>query len=177
MAAMKRPVWIIAGVVVLGALVAWLALRQPSENIVVNFIDAFPEAVEKRPEGADTFTVTDVTLAGVTKRAIVAKNPSRIAWSVTIPENARLVLSAGIREEGWTMAGDGVSFRASLNDDEVLNLLVDPYGDPSARGWQDVEVDLSEFAGETMNVFLKTFTGRTPQGDLPVWGEPRIITR
>jgi hypothetical protein len=177
MAAMKRPVWIVAGVVVLGALVLWLALREPSENVVVSFVDSFPEAVEKRPDAPDTFTISDVTLAGVTKRAIVAKNPSRIAWSVTIPENARLVLSAGIREEGWTVARDGVSFRASLNDDEVLNLLVDAYGDASARRWHDVEVDLSEFAGETMNVFLKTFTGRTADGDLPVWGEPRIVTR
>jgi hypothetical protein len=176
MAAMKRPVWIIAGIVVLGGLVLWLVLRPRAENVVVNFVDDFSAAVERRPT-PDTFTTSDVTLAGVTKRSIVAKNPSRIAWSVTIPENARLVLSAGIQEEGWTTAGDGVSFRASLNDDEVLNLLVDPYGDASARRWHEVEVDLSEFAGETMNVFLKTFTGRTATGDLPVWGEPRIITR
>ena len=176
MTAMKRPVWIIAGIVVLGVLVAWLVLRQPSENVVVNFVDEIGAAVEKRP-GDDTFRVEEVTIAGETKRAILAKNPSRIAWTQVIPENAFLLASLAIGEEGWTVAGDGVSFRVSLNDDEVLNYLVDAYGDASARRWHDVEIDLSEFAGETMNVFLKTFTGRSAAGDFPVWGEPRIITR
>jgi hypothetical protein len=177
---MKRSVWIIAALVVLGGLVAWLALRQESENVVVNFIDDFGKAVESRPAG-DTFAIADTTLAGQTKRAMTAKTPSRIAWAVTIPENAWLVVSAGLVEEAWTVAGDGVVFRISLNDDEVLNMVVDPYGDPSARRWNDFEVDLAEFAGETMNVYLKTFTSppgkNNPDGDLPVWGEPRIVVR
>jgi hypothetical protein len=181
MARMKRPVWIFAGVLVLAGLVAYLALRPVSEHVVVNFIDAFDEAVERRPVGDDTFTVGEATLAGVTKRAIRAKNPSRIAWTVTIPDNAWLVVSAGIAEEAWTVAGDGVAFRISLNDDEVLNMLVDAYSDPSVRRWNDYEVDLSEFAGETMNVFLKTFASppgaNNTDGDLPIWGEPRIVTR
>jgi hypothetical protein len=180
MARMKRPVWIVAGLVVLAALVAYLALRQPSENVVINFLDAFDQSVERRPNGA-SFDVVDVTLAGETKRAFKPPANSRIAWSVTIPENAFLVGSAALSEEAWTTKGDGVVFRASLNDDEVLNIVVDPYGDPAARRWQDFEVDLSEFAGETMNVFLKTFAsppGRNnTEGDMPVWGEPRIVTR
>jgi hypothetical protein len=177
MTAMKRSVWIVAGIIVLGGLVAWLAFRGESENVVINFVDAFGQAVEKRPPGDDTFTISDVTLAGTTRRAIVTKNPSRIAWSVTVPENAWLVVSAGVKEEGWTVAGDGVSFRISMNDDEVLNQLIDPYADTSERRWNDFEIDLSEFAGETMNLYLKTFTGGNTDGDLPVWGEPRIVTR
>jgi hypothetical protein len=175
MAPMKRSVWIIA-VVVLVALVAWLMLRRGSEDVAVNFIDDFAEAVEKRPTDAP-FTVVDATLAGQTKRAITVPSPSRIAWSVTIPDNAWLLVSAGLTEDAWTTAGDGVSFRISLNDDEVLNMLLDPYGDAAVRRWNDFEVDLSEFAGETVNLYLKTFTGGTREGDKPVWGEPRIITR
>jgi hypothetical protein len=68
-----------------------------------------------------------------------------------------------------------------MNDDEVLNMPIDPFGDPGARRWNDFEIDLSEFAGETMNVFLKTFpsppASSDTNGDMPVWGEPRIITR
>ena len=177
MTPMKRPVWIVAGVVVLAGLIAWLAFRGESENVVVNFVDDFAKAVERRPPGDETFSVADVTIAGATKRAIVTKNPSRIAWSVTVPENAWLIVSAGVKEEGWKIAGDGVSFRISMNDDEVLHMVIDPYGDPGDRKWNDLEVDLSEFAGETVNLFLKTFTGGNGDGDLPVWGEPRVIIR
>lgn len=177
---MKRPVWIVAGIVVLGVLVLWLALRRPSENVVINFVDEIAQTTERRPADG-TFDVGEVTLDGETRRVIRAPANGRIAWSVTIPENAFLVGSAALAEEAWTTKGDGVVFRASLNDDEVLNIVVDPFGEPSARRWQDFEVDLSEFAGETMNVFLKTFAsppGRNnTDGDLPLWGEPRIITR
>ena len=180
MAPMKRSVWIVAGIVVLAGLVLWLAFRGESENVVVNFVDDFGQAVEKRPVDA-SFSVSDVTLAGQTKRAIVTPSPSRIAWTVTIPENARLLVSGGVREEAWTTKGDGVVFRISMNDDEVLNMVIDPFGDPSARKWNDFEIDLSEFAGETVNVFLKTFASppgsSDANGDQPVWGEPRIITR
>jgi hypothetical protein len=180
MSAMKRPVWIVAGIVVLGGLIAWLAFRGESENVVVNFVDDFAQAVEKRPTNA-TISVSDVTLAGQTKRAIVAPGSSRIAWTVTIPEHAWLLVSGGLREEAWTTKGDGVVFRISMNDDEVLNMAIDPFGDTAARRWNDFEIDLSEFAGETMNVFLKTFPSppgsNDTNGDMPVWGEPRIITR
>lgn len=180
MAAMKRPVWIVAGIVILGGLVAWLAFRGESENVVVNFVDDFAQAVEKRPVDA-AFTVADVTLAGDLKRAIVAPGASRIAWAVTIPENAWLLVSGGLREEAWTTKGDGVVFRISMNDDEVLNMAINPFGDSGARRWNDFEIDLSEFAGETINVFLKTFPSlpgsNDSDGDMPVWGEPRIVTR
>jgi len=147
---------------------------------VVSFVDDFAQAVEKRPTNA-TISVSDVTLAGQTKRAIVAPGSSRIAWTVTIPEHAWLLVSGGLREEAWTTKGDGVVFRISMNDDEVLNMVIDPFGDTAARRWNDFEIDLSEFAGETMNVFLKTFPSppgsNDTNGDMPVWGEPRIITR
>ena len=180
MTPMKRPVWIVAGVVVLAALIVWLAFRGESENVVVNFVTDFEKSVERRPVSA-TFSTADVTLAGTTKRAIVAPGASRIAWTVTIPEQAWLLVSGGLREEAWTTKGDGVVFRISMNDDEVLNMVIDPFGDSAARRWNDFEIDLSEFAGETMTVFLKTFPSppgsADANGDMPVWGEPRIITR
>jgi hypothetical protein len=180
MARMKRWVWVLAAVVVIGGAAAYLMLRPGSENVVLDMVDSLSDAVERRPN-AEAFTVGSTTLAGQTKRSIAAKNPSRVAWNVTIPEKAWLVVSAGLLEEAWTVKGDGVVFRISLNDDEILNMVVDPFGDPGARKWNDFELDLSEFAGETVNVFLKTFAS-TPgrnnlEGDMPVWGEPRIVIR
>ena len=180
MTSMKRSVWIATGVVVLAGLVLWIAFRGESENVVVSFVDDFGQAIEKRPVDAN-IAVSDVTLAGQSKRAISAPGSSRIAWSVTIPENARLLVSLGLREEAWTTKGDGVVFRISMNDDEVMNMVIDPFGDPSFRKWNDFEIDLSEFSGETLNVFLKTFPSppgaNDSNGDHAVWGEPRLITR
>jgi hypothetical protein len=180
MTPMKRPVWIVAGVVVLAGLIAWLAFRGESENVVINFVTDFDKSVERRPVSA-TFSTGDITLAGTTKRAIIAPSASRIVWTVTIPENAWLLVSGGLKEEAWTTKGDGVVFRVSMNDDEVFSMVIDPFGDPTARKWSDFEIDLSEFAGETVNVFLKTAPSppgsNDPNGDMPVWGEPRIIIR
>jgi hypothetical protein len=177
---MKRSVWIGAGIVVLAVLVLWLLFRGGSENVVVNFVDNFDESVERRPVSA-TFSVENITIAGQTKRAIVAPGASRIAWTVTIPENAWLLVSGALKEEAWTTKGDGVLMHVSMNDDQVMSMVIDPFGDPAQRKWNDFEIDLTEFAGETLNVFLKTNPSsrgaNNSDGDMPVWGEPRIITR
>jgi hypothetical protein len=176
MARMKRSVWILASVVVLVLVVAWLIFRQKPEHVVVDLIEQFPQAVEKRPT-PEVFSIIDSTLAGESKRAILAKQPSRIAWSVTLPDHAWLRLSLGLTEEAWTVPGSGVQFRVTVFDDERLNVVIDPFKDPSARRWQDFELDLSEYAGENVRVFLKTFAAPGINGNLAVFGAPRIITR
>jgi hypothetical protein len=158
--------------------VAWWVFHQKAEHVVVDLIEQFPQAVEKRPS-PEVFSIIDATLAGETKKAIFVKDPSRIAWSVTIPDHAWLRLSLGLTEAAWTVPGNGVQFRVTVFDDERLNVVIDPYKDPSARRWQDFELDLSEYAGENVRIYLKTFAGAggDTNGDLAVFGAPRIITR
>lgn len=177
---MKRSVWVIGSVVLLVGLVAWLVLRPKSENVAIDLVAQFPSAVEKRP-APETFSLIDATVAGVTKRAIYTKDSSRIAWNVTMPDNAWLLVSAALTEEAWPVEGDGVLFRISANDNELLNVVINPFRDPSVRKWQDFQIDLSEFAGQNLNLFLKTnasASGRAnTSGDFAVWGNPRIVTR
>lgn len=177
---MKRSIWVIGTVVVLVGLVAWLVLRPKSENVAVDLLEQFPSAVEKRPT-PDVFSIIDASIAGVSKRAIYTKDTSRVAWNVTIPDNAWLLVSAGLTEQAWTVAGDGVLFRISVNDNELLNVVINPYRDASVRKWQDFQIDLSEFAGQNVNLFLKTNASppgpTSADGDFAVWGDPRIITR
>jgi hypothetical protein len=184
---MKRLVWLLIGVVVV-ALVAFYLLRGgSSETVVVDLINEFPRATEKRP-GPDVFSVGDATLAGVTKRAVRVDMPSRLVYSVAVPDDGELRVSLGIREEGWTVEGDGVLFRvllaAGAPPEEILNLVINPYANPSDRRWHDIALDLSEYAGETVNLFFNTNSSpplRPPvdnrAGDLAVWGEPRVVTR
>jgi hypothetical protein len=178
MARMKRSAWILASIVALVLLVAWLVLRPRSESVVLDLVEQFPQAVEVRPT-PEVFSIIDATLAGETKRAIHAKDGSRVAWDVTIPDGAWLTFSAGLIEEAWKVPGNGVQFRVSVFDDEILNVVINPYEDESARRWQDFELDLSEYAGENVKLFLKTFPGARGDnaGDLAVWGTPRIVTK
>jgi hypothetical protein len=163
--------------------VGYFVLRPQQENVVVDLIADFPNAFEKRPV-PEVFSFVDATIAGETKRAIATKDSSRIAWRVTVPENAWISLSAGLTEDAWTIEGDGVLFRVSVHDDELLNVVINPYADPSARKWQDFMLDLSEYAGETVGIYLKTNASppvppgqNNKNGDFAVWGNPRIVTR
>jgi hypothetical protein len=172
---MKRPVWIAILVVVVLGIAAWAIFRPRANRVAVDLIARFQNTEEKRPR-PDIFSLVDATLAGETKRAIEVDEPSRIAWTVTVPDNAVLVLSAG-----WTVPGDGVVFHVAADDDALLDVVVNPYGNEKDRRWQDFTLDLSEYSGQTVNIFLKTNSSRPGHddrnGDFAVWGSPRIVTR
>lgn len=184
---MKRSVWLVVGVVLVVGL-GWYMLRPGGDDTVaVDLVDEFPTAKDKRPT-PETFEVIDATLAGVTKRAVYHKGPSRLVQTVVVPENGELRVSLGLLEEGWTVPGDGVLFRILLAaggpPEEVFNLTLNPYGNPNDRRWYDVNLDLSEYVGETIDLYFNTNSSgpaRPPvddrNGDMAVWGEPRIVHR
>ena len=68
-------------------------------------------------------------------------------------------------------------------NDELLSLVVNPYGNPSDRGWQPLVLDLSPFAGENVDLVFNTYaspppnTERDRSGDAALWGAPRIVIR
>jgi hypothetical protein len=185
---MKRPVWLIAlGIVVAAIVVFYVVRHNGHETVVTDLVAAFPTATEKKPS-PDTFSVIDATIGGQQKRAIFTKDPSRLVYTLNVPENAQLKVSLGLLEDGWKTQGDGVLFRvlatpANGNQDELLNLDLNPFANPSDRSWHDLSIDLSEYAGETIQLFLNTNSsppGRPQRddraGDLAVWGAPRIVT-
>jgi len=184
---MKRPVWLLLGVV-LAVGVAWFALRPGGAGeLTADLVEQFPSAKDRRPS-PEAFEVVDATLAGDTRRAILIKDSSRLIYSVQVPDNGELRVGLGLLEEAWTIQGDGVLFRVLIGaggpPEEVLNLLVNPFGNPNDRSWQDITIDLSEYAGETIDLFFNTNASpdsRPPvndtNGDLAVWGAPGVYAR
>ena len=88
-------------------------------------------------------------------KAILAKTPSRIIWRLKVPPDAWLRTSLGIQPEAWTKEGDGVLFRIGVsfqNYEELLNLHVDPVAKESDRRWIPVNIDLTAYAGEEVEV-------------------------
>ena len=184
---MKRSTLVIVGVVVVAALAAWLFVRGGGETTAVDLMAQFPSAKERRPR-LESFTVGNATIGGVTHNAILPNEPSRVVYTVTVPERAALKVSLGVLETGWKEPGDGVMFKIVLADSrgyvDCANLVLNPSGTEADRAWREVECDLSEYAGETIDILFNTYSSapqRPPRddrnGDFPAWGAPRIITR
>lgn len=151
----------------------------------MDLVKEFDQAKDKRPSAA-SFSLVDVTINGETKRAIFTQPApqTRIIWHFTVPDDAWFTASLGLKPEAWTMGGDGVLFLVGVSDnnghfEQLLNVPINPAGNPSDRIWHNVTVDLSPYAGQTVDLICNTYSG-TPghddrTGDLAVWGSPRIV--
>jgi len=176
---MRGQGWVLAGALIVGGLVAWLALRRP---VVADFVADLPAAKERRPSD-DAFVVVDAAVGGRTLRSILVKDPSRLVYSVQVPRRALLRVSLGMAEPSWTTDGDGVLFRILLTDAddqrEVFRRLVAPFTTPADRGWQDIELDLAAYGDRTVDLTFNTNASLPGQddrrGDLALWGAPRIV--
>jgi len=172
-------------------LVAWLVLKPGGDRLAVDLVDTFPGAKAKRPT-AEIFHVVDATLAGDTRRAIATDDPSRIVWTATVPDRAWLKVAIGLREQAWTMPGDGVLFQVGVvggggHFDDLVSLVVNPFANPADRTWHDLVLDLSHYAGQSVDIVFNTYSSPPPapgtppkddrNGDLAVWGAPRIVVR
>lgn len=186
---MKRT-WVIVAVavVVLAAGFWWWRQQQAGgDEVAVDLVEAF-RAAEKRT-GLDpgaAFSIEPQTIAGQTKPAVYAHPPSRIIYhDITVPERGRLELFLGIKEEAWDKGTDGVYFRVGVSHGQTYTDLtarsVDPYRNPGDRGWIPVSLDLSQYAGEKVNVVFNTHPS-APGGpnngmyDFAVFGAPRIVS-
>jgi hypothetical protein len=184
---MTRQTWLLIGGAVL-AVVLWFVLSPSGgERVTTSLIDEFDSAVQKRPQ-PEVFSIVDATLEGITRRAIQVAVTSRIVYTVTVPDDGELRFSLGLQESAWTTEGDGVLFRvligAAGDPFEVMNVHLDPFHNEGDRGWHDLTVDLSEYSGETVDIFFNTNSsppvppGRDDRaGDLALWGDPRVVAR
>lgn len=182
----RRTKLLVGGLGLVALVVAYLALRPAGDRVAFDLVEQLPTAKDRRPS-PDVFSVVDATLGGQRERAILTRQPSRIKYNLTVPDEAWLKISLGLLEESWTVQGDGVLFQIGVSSGpeyvEILNLVVNPYGSPSDRGWQQLVLDLSQFAGENVDLIFNTYsspppnTGKDSAGDAALWGAPRIVIR
>jgi hypothetical protein len=140
-------------------------------------------AVQARPN-PQVFELGDVTIAGRSLKSIAVSQSSRIVWIENVPANAWLQVSLGLREEAWSKTGDGVLFLVGISHadryDELVSLIVNPFGNAADRQWYPLMLDLSPYAGKKVEVIFNTRAGgpnATADNDLAVWGAPLIVTR
>ena len=181
---MKKQTWLLLALVVAVGIVAAVLLlvrRAPPESAVIDLVERFPEAEKRTAAGGlhEAFNIEDVTIRGETKRSIFALPPSRIVWKVDVPAGAVLETFFGMREDSWTVEGDGVTFRVGISDGQRFHDFVRRWLDPrhreEDRGWFPARVDLAPYAGRRVEVVFNTEPNFNSVHDAAVWGTPRIV--
>lgn len=166
---------------------AWFYFRRGRENVAVDLVKEYPTATKSSVPVPDSFSVIEATINGQTRPAIYTKEQvgTRLIWEKTIPDNAWLEVGMGILEEGWKVEGDGVLFRIAVSIgstyDPLVSVQLNPFSNPSDRQWNDVSLDLSQYAGQTVKIIFLTNSSppgaENRNGDLAVWGAPRIVIK
>jgi hypothetical protein len=150
---------------------------------VVDLIDEF-ERAEKRPSGG--FRVPAHTANGVTLPAIVMPIPSRVTWRVLLPRGG--LLRTSVTRAGAVPGTSGVPplrLRIGIADDRIYETLTEITPAPEQRGWIDLRIDLSAYAGWKWSLFYRpdrilwslvlAADGAPGQGSV-VWGTSEIVT-
>ena len=183
---MKRT-WVIVAVLAVLGVAGYLYWQSGGgDDGSIDLVEAFPGAEKRTPiNPAAAFSIDPQTIKGETKPSIYAHPPSRIIFhDVKIPPRARLELFLAIKEEVWSKGTDGVYFRVGVSYGDTYKDLVkrhvDPYKVEADRAWIPVSIDLTEYAGQTINVILNTqesVPGFAPNAlyDFAVFGAPRIV--
>lgn len=107
---------------------------------------------------------------GVERRGFSAHPPdqgqSLLVFPMTLgKEKARLRVWIGLRDGSTS---EGVVFRVEVNGQELVRRTMTP------GGWQELEVDLSQYRGQPVVIGLVTDSNGSFSFDWAWWGEPRL---
>ena len=173
-----------AVVVVILIVAGWWLFKRGNRGPSIDLIATFESATKKPAQGV--FQVVDVDLNGETKHAIFTEAPTRMIWKVKIPDDGWIKASLGLKPEAWEKDGDGVFFRIGISDgrtfEDILTLNVDPFHNKADRRWIPINVDVSAYAGEEVEVIFNTnvsVPGKPDdaRNDTALFATPEIVVR
>ena len=156
------------------------------DGVIYRLLDHRPEVVGARHEV--NFHV-DLAVGDDHAESIWSEPPTALVYR-GIPLPSAPVCFQGriaINPLVWTLGGaDGAEFVLEVHPTgkpvaEAVDLLVwsafvDPVHHPEQRAWIPVDVDLSAFAGQTVDLTLRNGAGPTNNdyGDWCIWGDPAL---
>jgi hypothetical protein len=183
---MTRTQYIIVGVIVATALGGWLWLHRDYELLHTDLMELYDDAEKRSSMDLElAFNLRTTTIGGETRRTIFMHPDSSMTFEhVMIPEHASFRAWIALMPEVWDKDGDGVVFRFGVSDgrayDPLVTRVVNPMHVTQDRQWIAVTVDLSDYAGERVDLILNT--NGSPSGqplnlayDWAVWAEPAIL--
>jgi tetratricopeptide (TPR) repeat protein len=104
--------------------------------------------------------------------------------NVSILENTSLNFGIGLDPRVWSPTkGDGVEFEIFIQDSpnhmvQVFDRYMDPKHNSADHLWMDFQVELSRFAGKTVDVHFLTHPGPVGNSDYDwaVWSNPILVS-
>lgn len=159
------------------------AILATRERVAVDLLDRLDGARMESPSGMHAgFSRIEEVINGLSPPALFAHPPSRVTWTVTVPAGKTLFKTyIALRPYVWEHRSDGVTFDVSVTDgthETTMTRFLDPAARLNDRAWVEMNLDVSEYAGRSVDVTLATSAG--PRGDVgwdwALWGNPRIVS-
>jgi hypothetical protein len=158
---------------------------QRGRPIQIDLIDELWAAELRSPRQVhDTFEVVEKDVFSDPIRALIAHPDAQVKWTLTIPRRSRLRTALVIDPGAWVMpGGDGVVFRIGVREHgeytELFMRHIDPARVVADRRWTPVDLDLSAFAGQRIDLIFQTDSSLPGHPwdssyDWALWGAPRI---
>jgi hypothetical protein len=120
-----------------------------------------------------------ITIGLVSNVAIFQHPPSEILFApMDIGPEASLHFACGIKQAAWERLRGSVSFAIHVKTDTgrrtLFDLTLDPRREPGHRVWSEHTLDLSGFAGQTIQLIFETSANRSAAFAWSGWGDVRI---
>ena len=111
------------------------------------------------------------------RRGVYLPAPGQATWTLTVPKDGRLLADAALLSSPLRgdPASDGVTLHVEIlgADGEAEGVVAVPVK-PGA--WEDIEADLSAWAGQTIRLRLRSDPGEGSDADYLMIGEPTLYT-
>ena len=99
------------------------------------------------------------------RNTLYVHSPATVIFEVPVPRDARLHFGMGVTEKN-----SPVTFRVVANSNQLYSKTV-----TSADAWEDVDVDVSSYAGR--NIKLAFETSAEKPGAVALWANPLLTTK
>jgi len=161
----------------------FMAILVTRERVAVSLLDQLDTARMESPAGMHVgFSRIEEVINGFSPPALFAHPPSRVTWKITVPAQKPIFkTNIALRPYVWEHRSDGVQFDVAVTDglhETSVSRFLNPGSRLNDRAWVELAVDLSEYAGRTVELSLATSAG--PHGDVgwdwALWGDPRIVS-
>jgi hypothetical protein len=122
------------------------------------------------------------TIGEDTRAVLAMQPPSTITYTLKLPARAEFRTAIALNPQIWQPdKGDGVEFIVTVSaadgSHELLRRWIDPKTRPDDRRWHAIALDLSAYAGQEVQLALRTLPGPAGDGryDWAGWGAPGIV--
>ena len=124
----------------------------------------------------------DITVAGVTKKTLWIDPPTTLTFhAVPLGRHPTFVTAVSIHPLLFgDPHADGAVFQVDVRADgrteRMGEVYINPIAHPEQRCWLPLRVDLSRFAGRSVDLILSNSPGPAGNdyGDWCLWGDPRV---